>query len=234
MSMGLVRAGHGVAGAITAAGAVFFAASLLAFAQDRPPAEESFALAAAGKGEGQSTQMLKIFRVQVKAPKTCCPAPGGASCACAGGGGGAAAPGASAQMDDGGTQQINMVGFTTKGMGYIQYRGWHHGWDGASPGPVASRAYHDHKVNAKYDYGKSSSALATASRHSQLHHRAHRRGRGRDHRRIDKLKSRLGKDDGEIASLRNEVYQLTSSVLPRIQSEVAGLKTQRQASVHLS
>ena len=69
---------------------------------------------------------------------------------------------------------------------------------------------------------------------SQLHHRAHRRGRGRDHRRIDKLKSRLGKDDGEIASLRNEVYQLTSSVLPRIQSEVAGLKTQRQASVHLS
>jgi hypothetical protein len=25
-------------------------------------------------------------------------------------------------MDDGGTQQINMVGFTTKGMGYIQYR----------------------------------------------------------------------------------------------------------------
>jgi len=69
---------------------------------------------------------------------------------------------------------------------------------------------------------------------SQLHHRAHRRGRGRDHRRIDKLKSRLGKDDGEIASLKNEVYQLTSSVLPRIQSEVADLKTQRQASVHLS
>lgn len=62
---GLVRTGHGVAGAITAAGAVFFAASLLAFAQDRPTAEESFALAAAGKGEGQSTQMLKIFRVQV-------------------------------------------------------------------------------------------------------------------------------------------------------------------------
>jgi len=48
------------------------------------------------------------------------------------------------------------------------HRGWHHGWDGASPGPVASRAYHDHKVNAKYDYGKSSSALATASRHSQV------------------------------------------------------------------
>jgi len=62
---GLLRTGHGVPGAITAAGAVFFAASLLAFAQDRPPAEESFALAVAGKGEGQSTQMLKIFRVQV-------------------------------------------------------------------------------------------------------------------------------------------------------------------------
>jgi hypothetical protein len=49
-------------------------------------------------------------------------------------------------MDDGGTQQINMVGFTTKGMGYIQYRGWHHGWDGGNPGPVATRSYHDHKV----------------------------------------------------------------------------------------
>ena len=84
---------------------------------------------------------------QVKAPKTCCPAPGG-GCggSCGGGGASVQAAGAPAQMDDGGTQQINMVGFTTKGMGYIQYRGWHHGWDGGNPGPVATRSYHDHKV----------------------------------------------------------------------------------------
>jgi hypothetical protein len=52
-------------------------------------------------------------------------------------------------MDDGGTQQINMVGFTTKGMGYIQYRGWHHSWDGGNPGPVATRAYHQHEVGLR-------------------------------------------------------------------------------------
>ena len=60
----------------------------------------------------------------------------------------------------------------------------------------------------------------------QLRHGAHRRGRGGDRRRINALKVRLGDDDAQIASLKNEVYQLTSSVLPRIQSEVADLKRQ--------
>jgi hypothetical protein len=34
----------------------------------------------------------------------------------------------------------------------------------------------------------------------------------------------VGTDDDEIASLKDEVYQLTSTVLPRIQAEVADLK----------
>jgi len=103
-------------------------------------------------------------------------------------------------MDDGGTQQINMVGFTTKGMGYIQYRGWHHSWDGSRPGPVATRSYHNHAVNERYDYGADAAPTTVMRRHQ-----AHRRARGREQRRIAGLKSRLGKDDGEIASLKNEV-----------------------------
>ena len=146
----------------------------------------------------------RVLRAQVKAPKTCCPAPGGAPSCCRGGGGGVAAGGAPAQMDDGGTQQINMVGFTTKGMGYIQYRGWHHSWDGGHPGPVATRSYHKHEVNQRYDYGAHTAASPSSST-AMLRHREHRRTRGREQRRIADLKNRLGKDDGEIASLKNEV-----------------------------
>ena len=144
----------------------------------------------------------RMLRAQVKAPKTCCPAPGGAPSCCRGGGGGVAAGGAPAQMDDGGTQQINMVGFTTKGMGYIQYRGWHHSWDGGHPGPVATRSYHNHEVNQRYDYGATASPSSSTA---MLRHRDHRRTRGREQRRIADLKTRLSKDDGEIASLKNEV-----------------------------
>ena len=34
----------------------------------------------------------------------------------------------------------------------------------------------------------------------------------------------VGTDDAEIASLKDEVYDLTTTVLPRIQAEVADLK----------
>ena len=60
---GAIRAGQGVVGAFAAACVILFAASLVALALERPAQTDIAALATAD--QGQQTEMLKIFRVQV-------------------------------------------------------------------------------------------------------------------------------------------------------------------------
>ena len=60
---GAIRSGQGVVGAFAAACVILFAASLVALALERPAQTDIAALATAD--QGQQTEMLKIFRVQV-------------------------------------------------------------------------------------------------------------------------------------------------------------------------
>ncbi|EKX43999.1 hypothetical protein GUITHDRAFT_110105 [Guillardia theta CCMP2712] len=140
-------------------------------------------------------QSLKLFKVEVKAPPSCCgstPASYSSS------------PSSSVQMTDGGTQQINMVGFTDKGMGYIQYRGWGHGEEGDEEGRKKT-----HRVNL-----------------ARLRHEQHRQVSKEQVDKINSLKRRVSKDDGEITSLKGELWTLSSSILPRIEEEVSELRKQ--------
>ena len=216
-----------VVGAVAAVSAFLSGALLLALQQYSPSAEAP--ILAAG-GTGQRTEMLKVFRVRVKAPPPCCPAPASGPSCCGGaddaGGARPAAPSAPVQIGGGGTQQINMVGFTNKGMGYIQFRGWHQA-DGSSPGRLAKRAFHKNMQSdlgsgrGRGAAGDGGQASAQLSRHAragrrQRHQRpqAHQRARprrwghggGRGARgQVDLLRRRLAADDNEISSLKDQV-----------------------------
>ena len=226
--VGMPATGRGAVVGAVAAVSAFVSGALLLALQQHPPSAEVPTLAAGGTG--QRTEMLKVFRVRVKAPPPCCPAPASGPSCCGGaddaGGARPAAPSAPVPIGGGGTQQINMVGFTNKGMGYIQFRGWHHA-DGGSPGHLAQRAFHknlqsdlasDRGQGAAGDGGQASAQLSRHARtgrrqrhqRTQAHQRARlRRGRhggGRGSRgQVDSLRRRLAEDDSEISSLKDQV-----------------------------
>eukprot|EP00960_Hanusia_phi_P055330 762942-Hanusia_phi.AAC.1 len=168
-------------------------------------------------------QRLKLFKVEVKAPPSCCGSTPSYSSP--------ASP--SVQMSDGGTQQINMVsegkrgksrwladqpqvGFTNKGMGYIQYRGWRHDDERDEDGAIEEEELHG---------GKKSQTHHRVNL-ARLRHLRHRRASKEQDQKMERLKSRVKEDDKEIASLKGELWTLSSSILPRIEDEVSELRKQ--------
>ena len=89
-------------------------------------------------------------------------------------------------------------------MGYIQYRGWGHDKEGDEEGSKKT-----HRVNL-----------------ARLRHEQHRQASKGQVDKINSLKRRVSKDDGEIASLKGELWTLSSSILPRIEEEVSELRKQ--------
>ena len=244
--VGMPATGRGAVVGAVAAVSAFVSGALLLALQQHPPSAEAPTLAAGGAG--QRTEMLKVFRVRVKAPPPCCPAPASGPSCCGGaddaGGARPAPPSAPMPIGGGGTQQINMVGFTNKGMGYIQFRGWHHA-DGGSPGHLAQRAFHKNlqsdlgSERGRGAAGDGGQASAQLSRHArtgrrqrhqrpQAHQRARpRRGRhggGRGSRGlVDSLRRRLAEDDSEISSLKDQVcldFRLVRVSSPRSRTRV--------------
>mmetsp|Transcript_40620 Transcript_40620/g.63438 ORF Transcript_40620/g.63438 Transcript_40620/m.63438 type:complete len:211 (+) Transcript_40620:100-732(+) len=135
----------------------------------------------------EGDQPLKTYKVVVHPPPTCCPAKAGPSCC----GGAAPAP---AAPSDGGVQQVNMVGFTNHGMGYIEY--------GDQDG-------HNHVLGPNGRWNKKSTLRA------QKKHR---------NNRIKTLQDKLQGAKKEIKVLDGEVWALTSDVIPRMQKELSSLK----------
>eukprot|EP00286_Rhodomonas_abbreviata_P016040 CAMPEP_0181320320 /NCGR_PEP_ID=MMETSP1101-20121128/18058_1 /TAXON_ID=46948 /ORGANISM="Rhodomonas abbreviata, Strain Caron Lab Isolate" /LENGTH=209 /DNA_ID=CAMNT_0023428011 /DNA_START=6 /DNA_END=635 /DNA_ORIENTATION=- len=151
-----------------------------------------------GIDETQQTEMLKTFRVEVHPPPpVCCPAAAGVASCCGAGGGGGSGGGA---RQDGQVAQVNMVGFTDHGMGYLNY-------DNVREG---QRHFDSKKVGSKKVGDRKSSTLR-----AQQQHRS---------RRMAKVQQRLKKEREEVDSLKGEVWALTSDVIPRMQKELTQLR----------
>jgi hypothetical protein len=149
----------------------------------------------------QITEMLKTYRVEVHPPPPiCCPAsPGTPSCCHGSSGGGGGGGGNGGDL----TAQVNMVGFTNHGFGFMDYNNVRQG----------QRHFTDENPQEK-DMHKSSTLRA------QHQHRANRQ--------LAKVQKHLSREEKEVDALKGEVWALTSDVIPKMQKEMHELRKRLQ------
>lgn len=145
----------------------------------------------------QRTEMLKTYRVEVHPPPPIeFPLHHVAGGSSSSGGGGDL------------TAQVNMVGFTDKGFGYMDYHNVRKG----------QKHFTDPEPKHKKAQQKSSTLRA------QHQHSMHRQSR----HQLAQVKKHLSREEREVDTLKGEVWALTSDVIPKMQREMSALRRRVQ------